>query len=80
MCNEHKLKPKKCLGCFHAEKTFEYPDISHEKFCETVSKIYPSLIITGTYYNGLKLISCTCKDCGYHSFSGIICYNVCGSK
>lgn len=61
------LKPKKCLGCFHAEKTFEYPDISHEEFCETVSKIYPSLIITGTYYNGLKLISFTCKDCGYHS-------------
>ena len=61
------LEPKKCLGCFHAEKTFEYPDISHEEFCEIISKSYPSLIITGTYYKGLKLISCTCKDCGYHA-------------
>ncbi len=61
------LKPKKCLGCFHAEKIFVYPNISHEEFCKTVSKIYPSLIITGTYYKGLKLISCTCNDCGYHS-------------
>ena len=61
------LKPKKCLGCFHTEKIFEYPDISHEEFCEIISKNYPSLIITGTYYKGLKLISCTCKDCDYHS-------------
>ena len=42
------LKPKKCLGCFHTEKIFEYPDISHEEFCEIISKNYPSLIITGT--------------------------------
>ncbi len=61
------LKHKKCLGCFHKEKKFEYPDISHEEFCEIISKTYPALIITGTYYKGLQLISCTCKDCDYHS-------------
>ena len=57
------LEPKKCLGCLHAERIFEYPDISHEEFCEIVGKSYPSLVITGTYYKGLQLISCTCKNC-----------------
>ena len=42
------LEPKKCLGCFHTQRIFEYPDISHEEFCEIISKTYPSLIITGT--------------------------------
>lgn len=61
------IKTKEMFRMFHAEKIFVYPNISHEEFCKTVSKIYPSLIITGTYYKGLKLISCTCNDCGYHS-------------
>lgn len=61
------LKKKKCLSCQQAKRTFDYPDISHEEFCKIISKNYPSLIITGTYYKGLALISCTCKDCGYHS-------------
>lgn len=61
------LKSKKCLGCFHTEKTFEYPDILHEKFCKIIGDKYPSLNITGTYYKGLQRISCTCKYCNYHS-------------
>lgn len=61
------IKPKKCLGCMHSERIFEYPDITHEEFCEIVKEKYPSLIITGTYYKGLQLISCTCKDCDYHA-------------
>lgn len=61
------IKPKKCLGCMHNKRIFEYPDITHEEFCEIVKEKYPSLIITGTYYKGLKLISCTCTDCNYHA-------------
>lgn len=61
------LKPKKCLGCFHKEKIFKYPNITHENFCEIINKNYPSLVVTGTYHKGLKMISCTCKHCGYHS-------------
>ena len=61
------LKHKKCLGCIQQARIFEYPDISHEKFCETIKGSYPSLVITGKYYKGLQLISCTCQDCNQHS-------------
>lgn len=61
------LEKKKCLGCLHAERAFKYPDISHKEFCKIISETYSSLTITGTYFKGLKLISCTCKNCGYHS-------------
>lgn len=61
------LKKKQCLNCFHQNKIFDYPDISHKEFCKIVKRNYPSLIMTGTYYKGLKLISCICEDCNYHS-------------
>ena len=32
------IKPKKCLGCMHSERIFEYPDITHEEFCEIVKE------------------------------------------
>lgn len=60
------LNPKQCLNCFHKERIFEYPDIFHSEFCKLIEENYPLLTITGTYYKGLKLISCTCKNCGYH--------------
>ena len=61
------LKHKQCLSCMQQARIFEYPDISHEEFCETVKGSYPSLVITGKYYKGLQLISCTCQDCNQHS-------------
>lgn len=61
------INPKKCLGCMHNKRTFEYPDITHDDFCNIIKENYPSLKITGTYYKGLNLISCTCTDCGYHT-------------
>ena len=32
------LKPKKCLGCFHAEKIFVYPNNPKKLICATIQK------------------------------------------
>lgn len=61
------LKNKMCLNCFHNNKAFKYPEISHDEFCIRLKDAYPSLLVTGTYKPSASHISCTCNDCGYHS-------------
>lgn len=61
------LKKKKCYNCILKERTFVYPDITHEEFCNIIKEYYPDLVVTGKYKKNRQTIACKCNKCGYKS-------------